>query len=56
MLEANILFPVVTKPSAVGFLFWAGCFCGLLLLHFPQIIIHQSTEQVMNLKQWLKNS
>lgn len=56
MLEANVLFPVVTQPSGAGFLFWAGFFCGHLLLRFLQIISHQSTEQVMNLKQWLKNS
>lgn len=56
LLEANVLFPVITQPSAAGFLFWAGCFCGHPLLHFPQIIIQQSMGQVMNLKQWLQNS
>lgn len=56
MLEATMLFPAVSKPSAAGVLFGAGFFCGHPLLHFPQIIIHQRTEQVMNLKQWLKTS
>lgn len=50
------IIPSGYQATSTCVLFWAGYFCGHLLFHFPQIIIQQSPEQLINPKQWLKYS